>query len=46
MNFDFTKEPGLKLVNNYLETDVVPLVSIITPWYNAEKTLFKPFNVS
>lgn len=43
MNFDFTKEPGLKLVNNYLETDVVPLVSIITPWYNAEKNFIQTF---
>lgn len=35
MEFDYGKEPGKVLLNRKLNTEGTPLVSIITPYYNA-----------
>lgn len=37
MVFDFTKEPGKKRYNRTYLTDGIPLVSVVTPYYNAGK---------
>lgn len=37
MEFDYGKEPGKVLLNRKLNTEGTPLVSIITPYYNAGK---------
>lgn len=35
MNFDFTQEPGKKFYKDTVKTEVRPLISVITPFYNA-----------
>ena len=37
MEFDYTKEPGRELLQRGLNHAGTPLVSIITPYYNAGK---------
>ena len=44
MKFDFTKEPGRELLHRGLSHDGTPLVSIITPFYNAGKHFEQTFN--
>ena len=44
MNFDFTKEPGKKLLNKPMNKDGKKLASIITPYYNAGKYFEQTFN--
>ncbi len=44
MNFDFTKEPGKVRLERGLTTEGTPLVSIITPYYNAGKHFEQTFN--
>lgn len=44
MEFDFTKEPGITLRKNFVRDNISPLVSIITPWYNAEAHFEQTFN--
>ena len=44
MNFDFFKEPGLKLWDRNLVTDGRPLISIITAFYNSGKYFQQTFN--
>lgn len=44
MEFNFSKQPGLKLLNRNLNTDEKALVSIITPFYNAGKYFEQTFN--
>lgn len=41
---DYSKEPGKKLQNKYLMVDEKPLVTIITPFYNASKHFEQTFN--
>ena len=44
MEFDYAKEPGRKLLISNRESDGKPLVSIITPYYNAGKYFKQTFN--
>lgn len=44
MDFDFRKEPGRKLLDRGLSHDGKPLISIITPYYNAGKYIMQTFN--
>ena len=44
MDFDYTKEPGKYVIQRGLTTDNAPLVSIITPYYNAGKYFEQTFN--
>lgn len=44
MGFDFSKEPGRVLLNRGLNTKGTPLVSIITPYYNAWKYFEQTYN--
>ncbi len=37
MEFDYSKQPGLKLLDRNLNKEGFPLVSIITPFYNSGK---------
>ena len=44
MKFDFTKEPGRQLESKYTVKDEVPLVTIITPYYNAGQYFEQTYN--
>lgn len=44
MGFDFTKEPGKCLLNRNLNRDELPLISIITPFYNSGEHFEQTFN--
>ena len=44
MNFDYTKEPGRCLLDRNLSHEGQPLMSIITPYYNAGKYFEQTFN--
>ena len=44
MEFDYTKEPGRELLNSNRASNDKPLVSIITPYYNAGKHFEQTFN--
>lgn len=41
---DYTKEPGKKKKDNYILSDEQPLVTIITPYYNASTYFEQTFN--
>lgn len=44
MEFDYTKEPGRNLLDRKLSHDGHPLMSIITPYYNAGKYFKQTYN--
>ena len=44
MDFDYTKEPGRCLLNRNLNHEGSPLISVITPYYNAGKYFRQTFN--
>ena len=44
MGFDFSKEPGRTLLNRKLNHEREPLVSIITPFFNADKFFEQTYN--
>lgn len=44
MRFDFTKEPGKKLLNRSMQKNGKPLITIITPFYNAGRYIEQTYN--
>ena len=44
MDFDYTKEPGKYVIQRGLSMDNAPLMSVITPYYNAGKYFEQTFN--
>ena len=44
MSFDYTKQPGRRLLNRSLVDDGKVLISIITPYYNAGKYFEQTYN--
>ena len=44
MNFDYAKEPGKYVIQRGLSMDNAPLMSVITPYYNAGKYFEQTFN--
>lgn len=44
MQFDFSKQPGKILNNKYIKNVSKPLVSVITPFYNAGKFFEQTYN--
>lgn len=44
MNFDFNKQPGLKLNNKFDFIMDKPLITIVTPFFNATKYFHQTFN--
>ena len=44
MEFDFTKEPGRERLHREVNTGGEPLVSIVTPYYNAKAHFEQTFN--
>lgn len=44
MDFDYTKEPGRVLLDRPLCHEGLPLMSVITPYYNAGKYIRQTFN--
>lgn len=44
MKFDFTKEPGKKLLNRNMQKNSNPLISIVTPFFNAGSSIEQTYN--
>ena len=44
MEFNYKQHPGRRLINRKVHIDGEPLVSIITPYYNAQKYFRETFN--
>ena len=44
MDFDYTKKPGKYVIQRGLSMDNAPLMSVITPYYNAGKYFEQTFN--
>lgn len=44
IDFDYTKQPGMKLLNRDVVKDGEPLVTIVTPYYNGGKYIRQTYN--
>lgn len=44
MQFDYTKQPGLKKEKSNITSEITPLMTIITPYYNASKYFEQTYN--
>lgn len=44
INFNYDAQPGKKLNNRYESTTIIPLITIVTPYYNSSSKMLQTYN--